>query len=392
MQTLQLQKNQEKRLLAGHLWIFSNEVDNTVLPLRECSEGELAIIKAYNGRVLGKAYVNPRCLLCARLLTRNIDEKIDKNFFLRKIEIALKKRSLNFSSPYYRLIYGESDGLPGLVIDRFNEVIVIQINTAGMEKLTEMVIDSIVTLLKPTTIVLHNESSERVIEGLEQYIKVVYGKENAFCTVLENQCEYRVPLLAGQKTGWFYDQRYNRKRIATYCRDKKVLDMFSYLGAFGLPCAKALASSVLCVDSSPSAVALLQENIKLNQLNNVVTECADGFLFLKDLQQRKEKFDVIILDPPAFIKRKKDFNTGFHAYIKLNQLALTLLNADGVLFSASCSMHLSAHELLDAIRRAALKSERNISVLEQCHQATDHPVHPAIAETNYLKGFIIYVV
>lgn len=390
MQILYLHKNQERRLLAGHLWVYSNEVNQQHSLLKTFQLGELVLVKAHNGRELGIGYVNPHCLLVARILVRDSNTKIDKKFFIQRFEVALKKRQWLFQQPYYRLVFGESDGLPGLVVDRFEEIFIIQINTAGMEALKPFIIAAITELFQPTLVVLHCESAERKLEGLECYCEVVVGTQKQSCLVKENDCDFHFPLLTGQKTGWFYDHRASRAQIARYCQGKKVLDMFSYLGAFGIPCAKSQAQSVICVDSSSSAIAQLNENASLNKLDNVTAYCADGFDFLHEQLSQREKFDVIILDPPAFIKRKKDFDAGFSAYLRLNQLALQLLNPNGILLSASCSMHLSSAQLLDIIRRAALKTKREVSVLEQCHQAADHPVHPAILETNYLKGFILH--
>jgi 23S rRNA (cytosine1962-C5)-methyltransferase len=189
---------------------------------------------------------------------------------------------------------------------------------------------------------------------------------------------------------WFYDHRENRKRIASYVKDKKVLDVFSYLGAFAIPIAKAGAEQITCIDSSATALAYLEKNAKHNQVDDRITLCqGDAFILLKDLKQNGQRFDVIVLDPPALIKRKKEYNAGLHAYEQLNQLALELLNPNGILLSASCSMHLSEKDLQNVIRRAVNNSKRHAVILEHCHQAPDHPIHPAIEETNYLKGFIV---
>ena len=247
-------------------------------------------------------------------------------------------------------------------------------------------------VIQPKNILWRNDSPYRIVEGLTESVSVGLGTPPELCRLEENDCLFDTSIKDGQKTGWFYDHRFARARIAHYVHHKTVLDVFSYIGAFAIQMAKAGAKSVTCIDSSQNALDLLAHNAKLNHVEHKIEWLvADAFTALTELKNQGRKFDVIIVDPPAFIKRKKDLAAGTQAYLRINELAMKLLADDGVLFSASCSMHLSRDALLDVLRRASLKTEKSLTVLEQIHQAADHPIHPAIEETNYLKGFILGV-
>src|SRR3990167_9093735 len=383
---LQLKKDQDRRLKAGHVWIYNNEIDTQLTPLAHCKAGDLVVVQSHRNTPLGIAYVNPHTLLAARLLTPQYQRTINVDFFIERLQRALDLRHRLFEEPYYRWIFAESDFLPGLVVDRFNDVIVAQINTAGMEKLQDDILAAIIKVVAPKTVIWRNDTLYRDTEQLPQYVNIAYGENVNECIVRENQCEFISMLQSGQKTGWFYDHRDNRRRMAHYVKDKTVLDVFCYLGAFAIPLAKAGATRVTCVDSSKTAIDFVIENATRNHCcAQIQTHVADAFEFLHTTSQ---KYDVIILDPPALIKKKKDYHAGLRAYEKLNQMALALLNPNGVLFSASCSMHLSEADLLNCLRRASVNLNRPIQIIEQLHQGRDHPVHPAIVETNYLKGYI----
>lgn len=390
MQTILLKKDAERRVKAGHLWIFNNDIDTQKNPLKNYATGELIIIQAAFGKSIALGYINPHCLLCIRILTNDIHTKIDTNFFIEKIKAATLKRGLIFTSNYYRAIFGESDYVPGVVMDRFNDTIVIQINTAGMENLKQHLIEAAKTVFRPTAILLKCDSTERQMEGLNHYTEIAFGTLPEKITIKENQCEYQISLLTAQKTGWFFDHRFNRACVASYCKNKKVLDVFSYCGAFSLPAAKE-ANTVIAIDRSQTALDALNHNATLNNLTNIKTICGDALESMQMLLANNALFDVVILDPPALIKKKKDIPAGEKMYQKLNEAALQLLNNHGVLFSASCSMHLSGSDLINIIRKAGISTKKEISILEQCHQAPDHPIHPAITETNYLKGFIVSI-
>jgi len=276
-----------------------------------------------------------------------------------------------------------------LIVDRYGDVIAVQINTAGMERVQDDIIESIRSLVNPRAILLRHETSGRAMEGLEQYVRWVEGSGPDRVIVKELDAVFDVDLFAGQKTGWFYDQRNNRARMRAYVREQRVLDVFSYVGAWGVQAALAGAKQVVCVDSSQGALDQVLSNAKLNNVDRRVSVAAgDAFDMLKTLRAEREKFDVVIIDPPALIKRKKDLKEGVAAYHHLNQLALHLVADNGILISASCSYHLPRGELMEVIHTAGRHCDRELQILEQLHHGPDHPVHPAIPETEYLKAFI----
>lgn len=386
---LYLKKKCERRLHGGHLWVYSNEVDTKKSPLQNFTSGQEIIIKDYADNTLGRGYINPHSLITARLLSYDQNAKFDTNFFIERLQTALKLREQLFIKPYYRLIYGEGDGLPGLIIDRYADILVMQINTAGMEQKLPLILEATQQLINPKAILLRNDSTMRQLEGLPSYINFAYGDAAKEVIMEENGIKFLALLQEGQKTGWFYDHRDNRAKLQKYVHNKDVLDVFSYLGGWGIQAAAFGAKKVVCLDSSEKAIATVQHNAELNGLSDkIITYCADAFSRLSEFIKKNELFDVIILDPPAFIKRKKDQTEGLLAYRRINELAIKLLKSGGTLFTASCSMHLASEELVDILRRCARKLNRPIQIIEQGHQAPDHPIHPAIAETNYLKLII----
>ena len=389
---LRLAKNEDKRLRAGHLWIFSNEVDIAQTPLKGFQRGDLALVQDSKGQSLGVAYVNPDTLICARILSRDPRTRANEKFFLRRFQTALALREKLFDKPFYRLVHGESDGLPGLVVDRFGEVLSIQTNTVGMELLQPVIIASLEKCFSPRAIVLKNTSSLRQLEGLQEYTKLVSGQLTGPVEVEENGVKFRADVMGGQKTGWFFDHRYNRALASRLAKGQAVLDLFSYTGAWGIQAAVAGAAEVDCVDGSEAAIGLARDNAKLNGVSDLVSyEHSDVFEFLKLAREEQRKYGLIILDPPAFIKRKKDVKAGIEAYRRLNQGALQLLSPGGTLVSASCSHHLYREVLHDILRAAARHGDRHMAFIAQGGQGPDHPIHPAIPETDYLKAFFCSV-
>ncbi|MDZ7803870.1 class I SAM-dependent rRNA methyltransferase [Thiohalophilus sp.] len=384
---LRLKKREERRLKTGHLWVYSNEVDVKTTPLTELEPGEQLQIADYRGNVLGCAYVNPNSLICARLFSHQEDVTLDAQLIRRRLERALTFRHELFAAPHYRLVYGESDGLPGLVVDRFDTILVVQITTVGMDVLRDTILEVLDTLLKPAVIYLRNDSSARELEGLTRYTDVVKGELPGRIELIENKVRFEVPLAESQKTGWYFDHRLNRLRCQAYAPGKRVLDVFSYVGAWGVQALHAGASEVICVDSSEEYLQVARANARAVKEQGLTTLAGDAFDVLRQLHEQGERFDIVVLDPPAFIKRRKDMKEGELAYRRINRLAMRLLNEDGLLISASCSYHLGRRKLLDNIRRAAHKLEQEVQVLEQGHQGPDHPVHAAMPETDYLKAY-----
>ena len=386
---LRLKRNEDRRLNAGHLWVFSNEVDALQTPLPKFKPGELVRVLAHNDRVLGLAYVNPQSLICARLLgTWTLP---DAAWFAARIRIALALRERLYAQPYYRVVYGEADGLPGLVIDRYGAQCVVQIGTAGMERLKPQIQEAVLQVLECETLLFKNDGAARELEGLPPYVEAAKGGIDEYGSVVEEGLKFALPLAAGQKTGWFFDQAANRRALTKYVRaGARVLDVFSYVGAWGLRAARAGAAEVICVDSSALALELAAKNAERNRLS-IATRKGDAFTVLETLAGEGARFDIVIVDPPAFAKRKKDLPKALAAYKRLNQLAMQLLAADGILVSCSCSYHVSAEDLQDAIAKAARGADKHVQLLEMGGQAPDHPVHPAIAETRYLKAYFCRV-
>ncbi len=389
---LYLKRGEDARLRAGHLWVFANEVDVARSPLNTFEAGEACAIVAASGKPIGVGYVNPHSLICARLVARGVDHPLDASLLTHRLQVALALRERLHDEPFYRLLYGESDGVPGLTLDRFDDVIVAQATTAGIERLKPQIEAAVQKVVKPRALIWKNDAGIRELEGLMAYADIGFGEPPGALRVREGGIEFAVDAIGGQKTGWFYDQRSDRDALAPFVKGKRVLDMFAYLGAWGLRAAAMGAKEVTCVDASASAVKLIGQNAERNGLaDRVHAERADAFDYLKALREKREHFDLVILDPPAFVKRKKDLKEGALAYRRINELAMQVLARDGILVTCSCSYHMSRTALLDAVQRGARHLDRNVQVLQQLQQAPDHPVHPAIPETEYLKGFVCRV-
>ncbi len=387
-----LKKNEDKRLRKGHHWVFSNEVDTKKSLLDQFAAGDLANIKSEDGKILGTAYVNPQTLICARLISRKANLKLGSNFFKERLSTALALREKLFDKPYYRLIFGESDGLPGLVIDRFGDVLSLQITTAGIELRKEILIGVLVELLNPTAIILKNDNGQRQLEGLSQASEIAYGELPDSLLIEENGAQFKIDIIEGQKTGWFYDHRSSRALLASLSKNQRVLDLFSYTGAWGIPAALGGAAEVTCVDASEGALELARENAVLNNVaDRMHFERNDVFEFLKQARLDNQLYDIIVLDPPALIKRKKDFKQGYEAYRRLNHLALQVLSKNGILISASCSFHLSRENLHEILRSSGKHIDRHLVFFASGGQGPDHPIDPAAPETEYLKTYFCSV-
>jgi 23S rRNA (cytosine1962-C5)-methyltransferase len=388
---LTLKRGEERRLLAGHLWVFSNEVDTARTPLTAFQPGELARLYTHRGAFLGHAYVNPHALICARILSRQADQPADAALLERRLRGALTLRERLGAGQCYRWVYGESDGLPGLVLDRYGDLIVGQIATAGMEQLKETIVAAVRAVLDPAALFWKNDSAARELEHLPQGTQTAFGAAPPDVQVVEAGLSFSAPLATGQKTGWYYDQSANRARLKRYLtRGASVLDVCSYVGAWGITALRAGAAHATCVDASQTALEYAAANAARNAVS-IEPLRADAFDALKALTEQGRRFDAVILDPPAFIKRKKDAAKGQAAYRKLNQLALGLLAPEGLLVSCSCSYHLAADELVAALQAAARHTARAVQILEFGGQSPDHPVHPAIPETRYLKALFCRV-
>ena len=391
MQSVRLKKDEERRLKQGHLWIFSNEINTQETPLNNFEAGESVIVEASNGKPLGVGYINPNALICVRLVNRDVNYPLSKSLLVHRFKQALSLRERVFAEPFYRLVHGEGDFLPGLIVDRFNDVFSVQITTAGMERHKNDVIEALEKVFHPAGIVFRNDCASRAAEMLPNEIEIV-GDVPDYVPLMENGVQFEAPVKDGQKTGWFYDHRMSRERLQHYVEGKRVLDVFSYIGGWGIQAAVAGASEVYCTDASEFALDGVMRNAELNGvIDKMVAVEGNAFDVLTELRNQREQFDVVICDPPAFIKRKKDFKNGKEAYRRINQLAMRLLGADGILISASCSHHMPRDTLLQTLNQSARHIDRTIQMIEEGHQGPDHPVNPAIPETLYLKTFFTRV-
>lgn len=390
--TLRLRKDQERRLLAGHAWVYSNEVDTDATPLKAFDPGQAVTILSDHGRFIGHGYVNPRSLICARIVTRNRSQPLSPALWVRRIRDALALRERLYERPFYRLIFGESDGLPGLICDRYGDLLAVALTTAGMERERAEVLTALEQILRPRAIVLRNDTPIRELEGLDQGVEVALGDPPDELILTEHGLDLAIAPITGQKTGWFYDQAENRARLGRFGVGRRVLDACSYVGAWGLRAAALGAEEVLCVDASESALARLSGNAERNGLaDRIGTLRGDAFDVMRELGEQGRRFDTVLLDPPAFIKRKKDEKEGTQAYVRLNRLAMELLEPGGMLVTSSCSYHLGRESFVRAVSLAARRAARSLQLLEVGQQGPDHPVHPAIPETAYLKTLFLRV-
>lgn len=382
-----LRKGADHRLRGGHLWVYSNEVDSQRSPLGDFSAGDLVSVRNTNGRLLGSAYMEPNSLICARLYAPNEERAMDADLFASRLEAALALRQAAFDKPFYRLVYGDSDTLPGLIVDRFGDFLIVQLNNAGLERFREPLLEVLITTLKPRGILLRADSRSRREQGLPADSEVVYGEVPLQVPLEENGVQFLAPVFEGQKTGWFYDHRMSRARLASWVTGKSVLDVYSYIGGWGIQAAAFGASEVCCLDSSAQALEGVDANARLNGMQDrVSTLRGSAPETMAALHSDGRRFDVVILDPPAFIQRRKDLKKGIAAYRRINELGLQLLQSGGLLVSASCSMHLARADLIGAMQQAAVRSGCQLRIVEQGAQGPDHPVHPAIPETEYLKA------
>ncbi len=388
---LRLKRGEDRRLASGHLWVFSNEIDTDGTPLTAFAPGAIAELRSHREAFIGYVCVNPHALICARILSRDAAQPVDAALIEKRLRAALALRERLSAAPYYRWVFGESDQLPGLVLDRYGDLIVGQIATAGMEVLKGEVEAAVRKVVNPRGLFWKNDSGSRELENLPRVAEVAFGEVPAEVEVAEGPLSFAAPLAQGQKTGWFYDQSANRARLARYVAPgARVLDVCSYAGAWAVTALRQGAAHACCVDSSQAALEFAQANARRNGVT-ITAMRADAFDALRELGRQGERFDVVVLDPPAFIKRKKDIPQGQAAYRKLNQLALEVIADEGLLVSCSCSYHLAAEELVNAIQAAARHSGRFVQILEAGGQSPDHPVHPAIPETRYLKAFFCRV-
>ncbi len=389
MGTLFLKPGKDRRIGNGHLWVFNNEIGR----VEEVGDnGELVEIADNRGRPLGIGYHNQHTLIAARLLTRK-RETIDVGFFRKKFMAAYEYRKRLYPDENsYRLVYSEGDLLPGLIVDKYGPYLVAQFLTLGIERLAEPILEALRNVIEPAGILLKNTSPFREIEGLGQTVHVPWGEVPDMVETSESGLRYQIDLRHGQKTGFFFDQRENRKAMAPMAAGRKVLDCFCYSGAFAISACRGGAKTVLAIDESESALDLATRNAALNgHEDRIILEKANCLDRLRDLQRAGEKFDMVILDPPAFVKSKEKLRQGMRGYKEINLTALKLLTPGGILVTCSCSYQLSKEDFLDTILRASRNAGKDLRLIELRSQAPDHPVLLSMPETEYLKCAILQV-
>jgi 23S rRNA (cytosine1962-C5)-methyltransferase len=378
-------KRGDKRARAGSPWIFSNEIRMDEAA-KAITAGTIVNVRGSDGQSFGTGYFNPRSLIAVRLLADDCDVAIDADFFAARLGRALALRDSLYARPFYRLCHAEGDGLPGLVIDRFDDTLSVQIGTAGMQRQESAILAALDSLLAPRTVVLKGDAPSRALEGLAPDVRVAKGA-GARIQVEENGARYLADLAEGQKTGWYYDQRDNRAFIASLAKGKSVLDAYSYTGGFGILAARAGAQEVVCLDSSAPALALAEESARANDVK-VQAVRADVFEELERLAAAGERFDIVLADPPPFVKSRKDLEAGARAYRKLARMAALVTAPRGLLMLASCSHNIAPERFAMECGSGVARTGRRAALIRQAGAGPDHPVHPLLPESAYLKALV----
>jgi 23S rRNA (cytosine1962-C5)-methyltransferase len=382
-----IRKNEEHRILAGHQWVFSNEIK---VVHGNPEAGDVIELLRYDEKFLGVGFYNPHSLIAFRLLSRE-QEAITFEFFEQRIARALDLRKRLYpGSESFRLVHSEADFLPGLIIDKYNEYISLQTLSVGMDRRLTLICDVLESMFHPKAIVERNESTLRTLEQLPLKKGVLRGTPGQ--TIMsENGVKFKVTLLDGQKTGFFLDQRENRLAIQRYAKDAAVLDCFCNEGGFAIYAALGGASRVLAIDISETAIANAKVNATINELPHIEFESADVFEKLPKLYEAGQRFDLVILDPPSFSRNKKTVATALKGYKEINAGAIRLINPGGILVTASCSHHVTSESFIESVEAAARTNHRTLQLLEWRGAAADHPTLPVMPETGYLKFGIFAV-
>ncbi len=385
--TITLRKKAVKRLRAGHPWAFRGDV---MAAPPELAPGDVVDAVDVSGHLAGRGFYNPASLITFRMVSREA-EALDEAFWRRRLETALALRDLVVppGDTACRLVHAEADGLPGLVVDRYEDILVVQSLTAGVERRVSTWLPLLVELTSARAVLARNDPKARDLEGLPRRKHPLHGEVPAEVVVTENGYRFVVDLEGGQKTGAFLDQRENRAAAARYARGR-VLDAFCYQGWFGIQCASQ-ADEVVAVDGSQPALDMVARNADLNGTDNVRTVRDNVFDYLYRLDKEGERFDLVLLDPPAFAKSKQSVETAVKGYKEINLRAMRLLPAGGILVTSSCSFHLSETRFLEVLENAARDGRRVIQVLEKRTQARDHPILLTHPESYYLKCFVVRV-
>ena len=387
MAIVTLRKTRETRVRGGHPWIYASEIEKVEGAFEN---GDIVDVQDFRGKFIGRGFYNPTSQISLRILTRN-DEPCDRAFFAKRIRDAWDYRKLLCDPNSCRLIYSESDFLPGLVVDKFGDVLVLQSLSLGIERIKDMIADLLMEIVQPMGIWERSDVPVRRLEGMEQTTGLLRGEVPDLVDMKENGIIFGVDVKNGQKTGFFLDQKENRAALEPICKDAKVLDCFCHNGSFSLHAAKFGAKSVLGVDISEEALVVARENARKNGLTNVTFEAHNCFDLLRELTDANEKFDVVILDPPAFTKNKAALQSALRGYKEINLRGLKLVRPGGFLVTCSCSQHVLTEMFQNMVNEAARDAKKRIRMVEYRTQATDHPILPQSIETKYLKTMILQV-
>jgi 23S rRNA (cytosine1962-C5)-methyltransferase len=377
-----LQPKEDIRIRQGHPWVYGNEIDHIEGIIKS---GEIAYVYAHNNEFIGKGYLNTTSKIFVRILSRQIDEVIDEAFFKQKIVLSNQSRiDLGFKNSY-RVLFGESDGIPGFIVDKYDAYLSIQILSLGIDLRKDMFIKILVDIFNPKGIYERSDVSVRKKEGLELYKGIVYGDVPDQIIIKENDLLMEIDIKSGQKTGTFLDQQENHNALKPYVSGKTVLDCFSHIGGFGLHAAYHKAKEVTCLDISEHAVSQIEKNAKLNHLSQVKAYKANVFDQLRTYQEEKKTFDVVILDPPAFAKKRNDIKKAYKGYKDINLQALKIIEPEGYLISCSCSHYMDQTLFIQMLTDASHDAKRITQMIDFRIQSKDHPALLASDESLYLK-------
>ncbi|HUC60749.1 MAG TPA: class I SAM-dependent rRNA methyltransferase [Alphaproteobacteria bacterium] len=387
--TIRLLPGHQKRARHGHPWIYSNEIAMDAAA-KALAPGTVVKLQAADGAMLGCGFFNPHSLVAARMLAPDPALAIDADFLAGRLDRALALRTALYAEPYYRLVHSEADALPGLAIDRYGDVLAVQVNGAGIERALDALLEALERVVAPRAILLRNDAPVRALEGLESYVRVAKGSLDGPVELRENGCRFLADLAGGQKTGWFYDQRDNRAFMAALAKGRNLLDVYCHSGGFAIAAAKAGAASVLGIDSSAPALELAA---RAASLNGVESRCrferGQAFETMEHLARAGQRFEVVICDPPAFVKSKRDIATGAKGYRKLARLAAELAAPGAFVFLASCSHNMEVAAFAAEVARGIGQAGRTGRILRSSGAAPDHPVHPQLPESAYLKAQVL---
>jgi 23S rRNA (cytosine1962-C5)-methyltransferase len=382
---IRVKPKEGKRARFGAPWLFSNEIAMTP-ETKGLEPGALVDVVGDDGHEFGVGLFNPKSLIAVRLFGEARNGAIGKDFFLRRLRRASAIRESRLPRLYYRLVNAEGDLLPGLIVDRFGDAVTVQIGAAGMEGLLDPLLAALDEAIAPQTVILRADAPTRALEGLESYVRTHKGAAGRI-TVEENGIGYFADLAEGQKTGWYYDQRENRAFVAELARGRSVLDCYCYCGGFALPAAKAGAREVMGIDSSAPALALAGEAAEVNGLSCTFVK-ADVLAKLAELASANQRFDIVVADPPPFVKARKDLEVGARAYRKLATAAAKCVAADGFLLLASCSHAIPIDRFAFECAQGISRAGRSARLIRSAGAGFDHPVHPMLPESAYLKALV----